>query len=55
MAKVDAVYFTKDWRNARGCRIERQIAKEYGLKILDYDFLEDDRQIIRNGTKEDKK
>ena len=39
MGKVDAVYFTKDWASARGCRIEREIAKAYGVKILDYDFL----------------
>lgn len=47
MGKVDAVYFTKDWQMARGCRIERQIAKEYGVKILDYDFLEEKETIKR--------
>ena len=41
MGKVDAVYFTKDWASARGCRIEREIAKAYGVKILDYNFLPD--------------
>lgn len=40
MGKVDAVYFVKDWREARGCRIERKIAEEYGVKILEYDFLD---------------
>lgn len=39
IGKVDAVYFTKDWREARGCRIERMICSEYGIKILDEDFL----------------
>lgn len=41
MGKVDAVYFVKDWASARGCRIERKIAENYGVKILDYDFLPD--------------
>jgi hypothetical protein len=26
------------WFNARGCRIEHQVAREYGIKILDKDF-----------------
>lgn len=42
MSHVDAVFFTKDWKIARGCRIERQIAKEYGVKILDYTFIEEE-------------
>lgn len=41
MAKVDAVYFMKDWQMARGCRVERKVAEEYGIKILDTDFLEE--------------
>lgn len=41
MGKVDAVYFVKDWATARGCRIERQIAEAYGVKILNYDFLDE--------------
>lgn len=41
MGKVDAVYFVKDWETARGCRIERQICEAYGVKILEYDFLEE--------------
>lgn len=47
MSKVDAVYFMKDWQNARGCRIERQVAKEYGIKILDYDFLYGEAKVKR--------
>lgn len=47
MGKVDAVYFVKDWQSARGCRIERKIAQEYGVKILDYDFLEEKETIKR--------
>ena len=35
MSKCDAVYFCKGWANARGCKIEHEIAKEYGLIIID--------------------
>ena len=34
MSKVHTVYFCKGWENARGCRIEHQIAKDYGLEII---------------------
>lgn len=55
MANVDAVYFTRDWHTARGCRIERQIAKEYGLKILDADFLEEPKEeLVRTPIKLEK-
>lgn len=47
MGKVDAVYFTRDWHTSRGCRIERQVAKEYGVKILEWDFLEEDKETIK--------
>ena len=39
IGQVDAVYFTEDWRSARGCRVERKICEEYGVKILDPEFL----------------
>lgn len=29
MSKVDAVIFMKGWQDARGCRIEHQVAKDY--------------------------
>ncbi len=36
IGKADAVVFMKDWENARGCRIENQVALAYGkfIKIL---------------------
>lgn len=37
---VDAVYFVDGWRDARGCRIEHEICKEYGIKCLYSDFFE---------------
>lgn len=33
MSKADAVVFMKGWQEARGCRIEYQIAKDYGKFI----------------------
>ena len=29
-----AAYFCKGWENARGCRIEHETAKAYGLEII---------------------
>lgn len=36
MSDVDAVYFCKGWSKARGCKVEHQIAKDYGYLILGY-------------------
>lgn len=33
IGKVDAIYFMKDWEKARGCKIEHQVAVEYGKKV----------------------
>jgi len=35
MSRCDAVYFCAGWEKARGCRIEHEIAREYGLGIFD--------------------
>lgn len=34
MALCHVAYFCKGWENARGCRIEHEAAKEYGLEII---------------------
>ena len=34
MSLCDAVYFCKGWEYARGCRIEHEAAKAYGLEII---------------------
>ncbi|MDO5432956.1 DUF4406 domain-containing protein [Eubacterium sp.] len=34
MSLCHAVYFCKGWENARGCLIEHEAAKRYGLKII---------------------
>lgn len=38
MSKVDALFMCDGWREARGCRIEYQVAQNYGIKILYEDF-----------------
>lgn len=34
MSLCHAAYFCKGWEKARGCRIEHEAAKAYGLKII---------------------
>lgn len=34
MSLCHAAYFCKGWEKARGCRIEHEAAKEYGLTII---------------------
>ena len=34
MSLCHAAYFCKGWENARGCRIEHETAKAYGLTII---------------------
>lgn len=34
MSLCHAAYFCKGWENARGCRIEHEAAKAYGIEIL---------------------
>lgn len=33
MSLCDAAYFAKGWEDARGCKIEHDVAKAYGLEI----------------------
>lgn len=47
MKDIDALYMCDNWFNARGCRIENQVAREYGIKILDKDFFVN-KQILDN-------
>ncbi|MEG2919165.1 MAG: hypothetical protein RR851_14680, partial [Clostridium sp.] len=35
LSQADIAYFGGDWRNARGCKIEYEIAKEYGIDIIE--------------------
>ena len=34
MAKCHVVYFCKGWELARGCKLEHDVAKAYGLNII---------------------
>ena len=34
IGKADVVYFMKGWEKARGCKIEHQVAVEYGKEII---------------------
>lgn len=34
MSMCDTVYFCKGWETARGCKIEHEAAKTYGLDII---------------------
>lgn len=34
MSLCDAVFFCKGWENARGCKIEHDVAKAYGVTII---------------------
>ena len=34
MSLCDTVFFVKGWEDARGCKIEHEVAKQYGLEIL---------------------
>ena len=34
MSYCDAVYFCKGWEDARGCRIEHEVALSYGYTII---------------------
>lgn len=34
MSLCHAAYFCKGWESARGCRIEHEAAKAYGLRII---------------------
>lgn len=42
MKDIDALYMCENWSNNRGCRIEKEVAKEYGIKILDKSFFSND-------------
>ena len=34
MSQCNIVYFAKGWENARGCKIEHEVALQYGLDII---------------------
>lgn len=34
IGKVDTLYFMKGWEKARGCKIEHEVAVEYGKQVF---------------------
>ena len=35
LSQADIAYFGGDWRNARGCKIEHEVARTYGITIIE--------------------
>ena len=35
ISQADIAYFGGDWRNARGCKIEHEVARTYGITIIE--------------------
>ena len=40
LAHADAVYFDNGWEQARGCKIEHEVCKQYGIKTLYSNFFD---------------
>ena len=34
LSTADIAYFAKGWENARGCKIEHEVALQYGLEVI---------------------
>lgn len=47
IGKVDAVFFAEGWMQSSGCKIERKVCEEYGVKILDMNFLYPNLSVTR--------
>lgn len=35
LAKADIAFFCREWREARGCVIEHEVARRYGITIIE--------------------
>ena len=35
LSQADIAYFGDGWKNARGCKIEYEVAEKYGIKIIE--------------------
>ena len=35
LSQADIAYFGEGWKNARGCKIEYEVADKYGIKIIE--------------------
>ena len=45
LADADVAYFTADWSESRGCKIERACAESYGIDIIE-EIVEDEVNIF---------
>ena len=36
LSQADMIYLGENWDKARGCKIEYEVAKAYGIKIINY-------------------
>ena len=34
LAEADVILFVGDWENSKGCKVEHECAKQYGIKII---------------------
>lgn len=51
LAHADAVYFDNGWEQARGCKIEHEICKQYGIKTLYSNFFDfEEKQSTPGGS-----
>lgn len=53
MSLCHVAYFAKGWENARGCRIEHEVAKAYGMEILYEEVIEDVKECSRKITRKE--
>lgn len=51
MSFCDAVYFCDGWEDYRGCRIEHDVAEEYGLDIIYAEDYAEDKEPITDEQK----
>lgn len=35
LAEADIVYFGEGWKEARGCKIEHEVAEQYGISLME--------------------
>ena len=43
LSTADLAYFAKGWNNYRGCRMEYQACKEYGINYIDENFYDKEK------------
>ena len=36
LSQADMIYLAEDWDKARGCKIQDEVAKAYGINIINY-------------------